>query len=35
MAHAAAEKLEAFAAAGMGIAKRPMDFVELVRERLK
>ncbi|HET8769512.1 MAG TPA: succinate--CoA ligase subunit alpha [Gemmatimonadaceae bacterium] len=31
----AAEKLEAFAAAGMGIAKRPMDFVELVRERLK
>ncbi len=31
----AAEKLEAFAAAGMGIAKRPMDFVELIRERLK
>ena len=30
----AAEKLEAFAAAGMGIAKRPMDFVELIRERL-
>jgi succinyl-CoA synthetase alpha subunit len=31
----AAEKLEAFAAAGIGIAKRPMDFVELIRERLK
>jgi succinyl-CoA synthetase alpha subunit len=31
----AAEKLEAFAAAGMGIAKRPIDFVELIRERLK
>ena len=31
----AAEKLEAFAAAGMGIAKRPMDFVELIRDRLK
>jgi succinyl-CoA synthetase alpha subunit len=30
----AAEKLEAFAAAGMGIAKRPMDFVELIRARL-
>ena len=30
----AAEKLEAFAAAGMGIAKRPKDFVELIRERL-
>jgi succinyl-CoA synthetase alpha subunit len=30
----AAEKLEAFAKAGMGIAKRPMDFVELVRARL-
>lgn len=30
----AAEKLEAFAAAGMGIAKRPVDFVELIRERL-
>ena len=29
-----AEKLEAFAAAGMGIAKRPKDFVELIRERL-
>jgi len=31
----AVEKLESFAAAGMGIAKRPMDFVELIRERLK
>ncbi len=30
----AAEKLDAFAAAGMGIAKRPMDFVELIRARL-
>jgi succinyl-CoA synthetase alpha subunit len=30
----AAEKLESFANAGMGIAKRPMDFVELVRARL-
>ncbi|MCE9601403.1 MAG: succinate--CoA ligase subunit alpha [Gemmatimonadetes bacterium] len=30
----AAEKLEAFAAAGMGIAKRPKDFVELIRARL-
>ena len=30
----AAEKLEAFAAAGMGIAKRPVDFVELVKARL-
>jgi succinyl-CoA synthetase alpha subunit len=30
----AAEKLEAFAAAGMGIAKRPIDFVELVKARL-
>jgi len=31
----AAEKLEAFAAAGMGVAKRPLDFVELVKARLK
>jgi succinyl-CoA synthetase alpha subunit len=31
----AAEKLEAFAAAGMGIAKRPKDFVELIQARLK
>jgi len=30
----AAEKLESFAKAGMGIAKRPMDFVELVQARL-
>jgi succinyl-CoA synthetase alpha subunit len=30
----AAEKLEAFEAAGMGIARRPIDFVELVKERL-
>jgi succinyl-CoA synthetase alpha subunit len=30
----AAEKLEAFAAAGMGIAKRPIDFVELIQARL-
>ncbi len=30
----AAEKIEAFEKAGMGIAKRPMDFVELVRARL-
>ncbi|MEX2181181.1 MAG: succinate--CoA ligase subunit alpha [Gemmatimonadaceae bacterium] len=31
----AAEKLEAFAAAGMGIARRPIDFVELITARLK
>jgi succinyl-CoA synthetase alpha subunit len=31
----AAEKLEAFAAAGIGVARRPLDFVELVRARLK
>jgi len=30
----AAEKIEAFEKAGMGIAKRPMDFVELVQARL-
>ncbi len=30
----AAEKIEAFETAGMGIAKRPMDFVELVKARL-
>ena len=30
----AAEKIEAFQAAGMGVAKRPMDFVQLVKERL-
>jgi len=30
----AAEKIDAFKAAGMGVAQRPIDFVELVRERL-
>ena len=30
----AAEKIKAFEAAGMGVAKRPKDFVELVRDRL-
>lgn len=30
----AQEKLEAFAAAGMGVAKRPIDFVELIKARL-
>lgn len=30
----AAEKLEAFEKAGMGIARRPKDFVELLRQRL-
>ncbi|MDQ6925877.1 MAG: succinate--CoA ligase subunit alpha [Candidatus Eremiobacteraeota bacterium] len=30
----AAEKIEAFRAAGMGVAQRPLDFVELVRERM-
>lgn len=30
----AAEKIEAFETAGMGVAKRPVDFVELVRARL-
>jgi succinyl-CoA synthetase alpha subunit len=30
----AAEKLASFEAAGMGVAKRPIDFVELVRARL-
>ena len=30
----AAEKLAAFEAAGMGVAKRPIDFVGLVKERL-
>ncbi|MGZ8377201.1 MAG: succinate--CoA ligase subunit alpha [Gemmatirosa sp.] len=30
----AAEKIEAFKAAGMGVAQRPIDFIELVRERL-
>ncbi len=31
----AAEKIAAFEAAGMGVAKRPIDFVELIRARLK
>ncbi len=31
----AAEKIEAFEAAGMGVARRPMDFVELLKARLK
>jgi len=31
----AAEKIAAFQKAGMGIAKRPMDFVELLQARLK
>ncbi|HEX7937746.1 MAG TPA: succinate--CoA ligase subunit alpha [Gemmatimonadaceae bacterium] len=31
----AAEKLEAFKAAGMGIARRPAEFVELLQARLK
>ena len=30
----AAEKIDAFNAAGMGVAKRPIDFVELIRARL-
>jgi succinyl-CoA synthetase alpha subunit len=30
----AAEKIQAFQDAGMGVAKRPMDFVSLIRERL-
>jgi succinyl-CoA synthetase alpha subunit len=31
----AAEKIDAFKAAGMGVAQRPMDFVELITARLK
>jgi succinyl-CoA synthetase alpha subunit len=31
----AAEKIDAFKKAGMGIAKRPMDFVELLQARIK
>lgn len=31
----AAEKIEAFKAAGMGVAARPIDFVELIKARLK
>src|SRR4029077_31797 len=30
----AAEKMQAFEAAGMGVAKRPIDFVELLKARL-
>lgn len=30
----AAEKIEAFHAAGMGVAQRPVDFVDLIRARL-
>ena len=30
----AAEKIESFEKAGMGVAKRPMDFVELLRARM-
>ena len=30
----AAEKIDAFKAAGMGVAARPMDFVELIKARL-
>lgn len=30
----AAEKIEAFKAAGMGVAERPIDFVELIKARL-
>jgi succinyl-CoA synthetase alpha subunit len=30
----AAEKIDAFKAAGMGVAQRPMDFVQLIKERL-
>jgi succinyl-CoA synthetase alpha subunit len=31
----AAEKIDAFKTAGMGVAERPMDFVELIKARLK
>jgi succinyl-CoA synthetase alpha subunit len=30
----AAEKIAAFERAGMGVAKRPKDFVDLLRQRL-
>ncbi len=30
----AAEKIEAFEAAGVAVAKRPIDFVDLIRARL-
>ena len=31
----AAEKIDAFKAAGMGVAQRPVDFVDLIKARLK
>ncbi|MBI2795966.1 MAG: succinate--CoA ligase subunit alpha [Gemmatimonadetes bacterium] len=31
----AAEKIDAFKSAGMGVAQRPKDFVQLIQERLK
>ena len=31
----AAEKIEAFEAAGVGVARRPIDFVDLIKARLK
>jgi succinyl-CoA synthetase alpha subunit len=31
----AAEKIEAFEAAGVGVARRPIDFVDLIKSRLK
>src|SRR5689334_342262 len=31
----AAEKIAAFEAAGMGVARRPLEFVQLLRERMK
>jgi succinyl-CoA synthetase alpha subunit len=31
----AAEKIDAFKDAGMGVAQRPVDFVELVKARMK
>jgi succinyl-CoA synthetase alpha subunit len=31
----AAEKIAAFEAAGIGVAKRPMEFVELLQARLR
>jgi succinyl-CoA synthetase alpha subunit len=31
----AAEKIQAFKDAGMGVAQRPVDFVDLVKARLK
>jgi succinyl-CoA synthetase alpha subunit len=30
----AAEKIESFQAAGMGVARRPKDFVELLQARM-